>query len=208
MNIKEKIKSIIGEANFAAIENLLKTAFAEVVAKDGSVLKYEGDLKEGTALFISTPDGDVAVPDGVIELEDGTMVECAAGVVVTITPKAADPNEPTADNEMTAEKMAGALTDLTTKLEALTAKVAELETKFSAPPADDINTKIEEAINGLKASTTDKLKSDFAVMLQLVNEIAELPIGEPKEKTNGNFSTAKEKREKTILALSKALNSK
>ena len=209
MNAKfKKIKDLVGE-KFAALEKLINDTFAEVVAKDGSILKYEGDLKAGTALFVSTPDGDVAIPDGVVELEDGTMVECAAGVVVTITPKAADPNEPPAEEGMTAEKMAGALTDITTKLEALTAKVAELETKFSAPPApEDINEKIEKAINDLKAGEITKLTTDFKVMLQLVNEIGDLPIGEAKEKEKQVFSSAADKKNKSILALSKALNSK
>ncbi len=210
MNIKEKIKKLIGDEKFAAIESLLKTAFSEVVAKDGSILKYEGDLKEGTALFLSTPDGDIAVPDGVVELEDGTMIEVAAGVVVTVTPPAptegADPNAP---SEMTTEEMGTALADLFSKMEALTAKVAELETKFSAPPApEDINEKIEKAINDLKAGEVAKLKTDFATMLQLVNEIGDLPIAEPKEKEKQNFSTAADKKTKKILELAKLLNTK
>jgi len=207
MNIKEKIKNLIGAEKFAAIESLLKTAFSEVVAKDGSILKYEGDLKAGTALFVSTPDGDVAIPDGVVELEDGTMVECAAGVVVTVTPKAGDAEgEKPKEGEMTTEEMGTALTDLFAKLEALTLKVSELETKFSAAPADDINVKIEEAINNLKASEIKKLTTDFATMLQLVNEIGDLPIGEVKEKEKQTFSTAADKRQKSIERLAKILN--
>ena len=212
MNIKEKIKELLGAEKFAAIENLIKGAFSEAVAKDGSILKYEGDLKEGTAVFVSTPDGDVAVPDGVVELEDGTMLEMAAGVVVTITPgaeqAAKDPNaEPeTANAEaMTVEQMGTALSDLFAKVEALTNTVAELQGKFTEAPKEDINTKIEEAINNLKASELAKISADFKVMAELINEIGDLPVGEPKEKEQ-NFSSATDKKTKRILELAKSIN--
>jgi len=212
MNIKEKIKELLGAEKFAAIENLIKSSFSEVVAKDGSVIKYEGDLKSGTAVFVSTPDGDVAVPDGVVELEDGTMLEVAAGVIVTVTPsadQAAAANEvPTNDTNaeaMTVEQMGTALSDLFAKVEALTNTVAELQGKFSEAPKEDINAKIEEAINNLKTSELSKISSDFKVMAELINEIGDLPVGEPKEKEQ-NFSSATDKKTKRILELSKSIN--
>lgn len=210
MNIKEKIKELLGAEKFAAIENLIKGAFSEVIAKDGSVLKYEGDLKEGTAVFVSTPDGDVAVPDGIVELEDGTMLEVVAGVVVTITPgaeqAAKDPNAEAANAEaMTVEQMGTALSDLFAKVEALTNTVAELQGKFSEAPKEDINAKIEEAINNLKASELAKISADFKVMVELINEIGDLPTGEPKEKEQ-NFLSATDKKTKRILELSKSIN--
>lgn len=210
MSIKEKIKDLLGAEKFAAIENLIKTAFSEVVAKDGSILKYEGDLKAGTALFVSTPDGDVAVPDGVVELEDGTMIECAAGVVVTITPSAEKakeeaPKEEVAPEAMTVEQMGTALSDLFAKVEALTLSVEEMKGKFAEAPKEDINEKIEEAINNLKASELAKIGADFKVMAELINEIGDLPVSEPKEKEQ-NFSSATDKKTKRILELSKSIN--
>lgn len=210
MKIKEKIKELLGAEKFAAIENLIKGAFSEVVAKDGSILKYEGDLKEGTAVFVSTPDGDVAVPDGVVELEDGTMLEMVGGIVVTITPGAAqaakDPNaEPENEEAMTVEQMGTALSDLFAKVEALTNTVAELQGKFSEAPKEDINAKIEEAINNLKASELAKISADFKVMAELINEIGDLPVAEPKEKEQ-LFSSATDKKTKRILELSKSIN--
>lgn len=214
MNIKEKIKELLGAEKFAAIENLIKGAFSEVVAKDGSVIKYEGDLKAGTAVFVSTPDGDVAVPDGVVELEDGTMLEVAAGVIVTVTPSAGssavDPNAASAANDtnaeaMTVEQMGTALSDLFAKVEALTNTVAELQGKFSEAPKEDINAKIEEAINNLKAGEIAKITADFKVMAELINEIGDLPVGEPKEKEQ-LFSSATDKKTKRILELAKSIN--
>lgn len=211
MNIKEKIKSLLGEEKFAAIETLLKGSFTEVIAKDGSIIKYDGDLKAGTAVFVSTPDGDVAVPDGVIELEDGTMVEVAAGVVVSVTPSAEEavaPEDASADKNteaMTVEQMGTALSDLFAKVEALTNTVAELQGKFSEAPKEDINVKIEEAINNLKASELNKISADFKVMAELINEIGNIPVAEPKEKAQ-EFSSATDKRTKRILELAKSIN--
>lgn len=216
MNIKEKIKEqiqgkikdLLGSEKFAELDKIINSVFSEVVAKDGSVIKYEGDLAAGTVVFVSTPEGDIAVPDGVVELEDGTMLEVAAGVVVTVTPPAepaTETKEEANPEAMTVEQMGTALSDLFAKVEALTNTVAELQTKFSEAPKEDINAKIAEAINELKAGEITKLNADFKLMVELVNEIGDLPIGEPKEKTQEVFS-ATDKKTKRILELSKSIN--
>lgn len=209
MNIKEKIKELLGAEKFSAIENLIKSAFSEVIAKDGSVIKYEGELAAGTAVFVSTPDGDIAVPDGVVELEDGTMLEVAAGIVVTVTPPAetaTENKEEVANPEaMTVEQMGTALSDLFAKVEALTNTVVELQGKFSETPKEDINEKIANAINDLKASEIEKINADFKVMAELINVIGDLPVSEPKEKAQ-EFSSATDKKTKRILELSKSIN--
>jgi hypothetical protein len=206
MNIKEKIKDLLGEEKFAAISNLVNGKFEEVIAKDGSVIKYDGELKEGVAVFVSTPEGDIAVPDGVVELEDGTMLEVTAGVVVTVTPPAeAAPEEQSENEEMTIEQMGTALSDLFAKVEALTNTVNELQNKFSEAPKEDINEKIAAAIEDLKASEIKKINENFAAMVTLVNAIGDLPIAEPIEKEQ-NFNTSKDKKTARILELAKSIN--
>jgi DNA-binding Xre family transcriptional regulator len=53
--------------------------------KDGTVVQYEGELKEGSKLMVVTEDaGSVDAPDGTHELESGVKVSTIAGLVTKI----------------------------------------------------------------------------------------------------------------------------
>ena len=57
----------------------------EAKLKDGTVIHYEGELMEGTAIMVITPDsGHIAAPDATHELEDGTKVTTVGGLVTKI----------------------------------------------------------------------------------------------------------------------------
>jgi hypothetical protein len=77
MNIKELIKR-----HFNLVEK-----FAEVMLLDGSAtLTYEGEmLMEGIDVFVITPDGNIAAPDGTHLLVGGISVTTEGGKVVSIT---------------------------------------------------------------------------------------------------------------------------
>ena len=76
-NLVGEIKSLMVKFGF------LKSDFAKLV--DGTEIKVDGDeLKEGAAVMIVTEEGDVPAPDGIHELEDGTKVETAEGLIKSI----------------------------------------------------------------------------------------------------------------------------
>jgi len=57
--------------------------------KDGTMVSYEGELATGTLLNVVAEDGSLSVaPDGTHELEDGTVVVVANGLVESVTPMA------------------------------------------------------------------------------------------------------------------------
>lgn len=78
MNAQEKLKQIrkmlFGE----------EKTFAEATLKDGTVIKWEGELAEGVAVMAITADGEVPAPDGNHQLEDGTIVTTVGGLVTEI----------------------------------------------------------------------------------------------------------------------------
>lgn len=76
-NLVGEIKSLMVKFGF------LKTEMAKLV--DGTEIKVEGDeLVEGAAVYVVTEEGDVPAPDGVHELEDGTKVETAEGLIKSV----------------------------------------------------------------------------------------------------------------------------
>ena len=203
MTIKEKIKELIGAEKFTAIEKLLKEQkFAEVKTKDGNTLKYEGDLKEGVAVFIVTPQGDVPAPDGVIELEDGSSIEVAAGVVTKVN-AAGEMPAPVAQEDVANEKMAADITTIVEKLTAMQAEIDELKSKFSAKQDEDnFNKKVSEAVKNAIGNKFSDIENTIKDVAHIVAEISNLPIAEPKEK---QFAAAKTSREEKIQNLAKKL---
>lgn len=61
------------------------TAEAELI--DGTKLFVDGDLTEGTKIFVVTQDGNVALPDGEYELKDGSTLICKEGIIETLNEK-------------------------------------------------------------------------------------------------------------------------
>lgn len=107
---KEGISNLIKEFNvvFApvtatptvpAIPATPVAKFGEATAKDGSVIKWEGDmpLAVGTPLMVidpANPNGFLPMPDGEVELADGTKLTVKEGKVEVLTPVAQAPATP------------------------------------------------------------------------------------------------------------------
>ena len=81
-NLNFKIRAKLKEHGVDA--SVLK--FGEAMLKDGSAkVVWNGEsLAQGVEVMIETPEGLLPAPDGVHELEDGTMIEVAGGVVSAV----------------------------------------------------------------------------------------------------------------------------
>jgi hypothetical protein len=143
VNFKQQIKmskptKTVWQLIFGATEE--KTQFAQVTAIDGTVLMYDGDLAEGTAMFIEENGEQVAakVGDYQVTLEDGTekiVTLDEAGVVTAITDvQAMESDEPTV-TEQIAEVMKKVLKDTDERFKAI----------------EDENKKLKSQIEGFKS---------------------------------------------------------
>lgn len=146
------------------IEKLGLISFsASNILKDGTVLKINGDLKEGTKVFVVTEDADVPLPDGSYELETGEIILVKDGQIESIEAakteeeKKAEEQEPVvaAEDPVPAEPVEPednpAEPDKVAELEV---KVAELESKLN-----EIIAKI-----GASAEADEAMKSENAEM--------------------------------------------
>lgn len=81
-NLNFKIRAKLKEHGVDA--SVLK--FGEAMLKDGSAkVVWNGEtLAQGVEVMVETPEGLLPAPDGVHELEDGTMIEVAGGVVSAV----------------------------------------------------------------------------------------------------------------------------
>ena len=123
----------------------IKVTFAEITTIDGVVMQYEGDLVEGSAVFVLDAEGNqIPAPEGQyqVELEGIKIVNVDVNGVVTAIEDVAVEEEPMSEepvNEMMSKQEFDAIiqqviTDTDARITALEAKFAELlevkESKF------------------------------------------------------------------------------
>lgn len=88
---KEKILKAIGND---AWDKIKKLAFGEKPVEemtentlaDGTTISYMGELAEGTEVKVISEEGEVPIPDGEYEMENGSTFTTKNGVVEPLTP--------------------------------------------------------------------------------------------------------------------------
>lgn len=165
------LKSVFADAEVEEV----KENFAEATLVDGTIVKWEGELADGTALVVVMPEGEVAAPDGIHELSDGTLIETAGGLVVNIEAageqKEHEDEEKMYDNEFTSE-------ELNALIEKAMAKYAEAFTaslNLMKSENESLKAELAEVKNA-----KDELKNEFSATLNKVGEeLEEIVKAEP-----------------------------
>ena len=165
LNLESVISTLKSVFADAEVEETVEQKFEEATLVDGTIVKWEGELAEGVALVVVMPEGEVAAPDGIHELSDGTVVETAGGLVVNIeaidAQKEEEKEEEMYDNEFTSE-MVNEL------IEKAVAKYAEAFTaSLDLIKSENESLKVELA--EIKSSK-EELKNEFSSTLNKVGE--------------------------------------
>jgi len=141
--MSKPMKSIF---DFFKKEEEIKVTFAEITTIDGVVMQYEGDLVEGSAVFVLDAEGNqIPAPEGQyqVELEGIKIVNVDVNGIVTAIEDVAVEEEPMSEEEPVNEMMSKqefdaiiqqVITDTDARITALESKFAELlevkESKF------------------------------------------------------------------------------
>ena len=161
------LKSVFADAETEEV--VTEEKFGEGTLVDGTIVKWEGELVEGAALVVVMPEGEVAAPDGIHELSDGTIVETAGGLVVAITPLEGVmdeevENEFTAEmlNEMVEKAMAKYAEAFTATLETIKSENETLRTELAEVKAakDEIKKEFSETLNKVGEELEEIVKSE------------------------------------------------
>jgi hypothetical protein len=177
MDVKEKlqaIKVLLGMHVEAAAEPTGTVETTEPVEvkkdatlKDGTIVRYENELAVGSELYVVTPEGEAPAPDGAHEMEDGTIVEVASGVITAITPKA---ENPAPEQSMSAPDVEA----MKAEMAAVKAEVESLKASFAA-----IKDATEKELNSIKEA--------FAKTVELVELFDNTPAAKPEAPINTTF---------------------
>ena len=147
--------------------------FNEAKLADGTVVMWDGELSEGTAIMVVAEDGNqMPAPDAAHELEDGTIVTTVGGLVTSIEPK----KEVEVEVELA---VAPDMSKLEERLMACEEKMTAIETKMAEMFA---------AYESKFASISENNENKFEAISKIVEEIAAEPIVVAAKPSNSTFS--------------------
>ena len=126
---------------------------------------------EGSALVVVMPEGEVAAPDGAHELSDGTIIETAGGLVVSIEAVGEEVEAETVDKEFTDEMLSEMIDKAISKYaEAFTASLDLIK---------DENAKLKTELAEFK-NAKEEIKTEFsAKMTKVAEDLEEIAKSEP-----------------------------
>jgi len=157
------------EEAFAKIRKLIfgdEKVFANAKLMDGTVVQWEGDLKEGSPIMVIAEDGNMMpAPDAIHELEDGTKITTVGGLVTSIEAKKEEvkvEDEAASEFEQMFAAHLETFNSLIERLAALESKVAAYDSNFAT---------ISATIENTESSVNDK----FSKVVELVSAISNEP---------------------------------
>jgi hypothetical protein len=164
------LKSVFADEEVATEE----VTFGEATLVDGTIVKWEGELAEGTALIVVLPEGEVAAPDGIHEVSDGTIIETAGGLVVNIQAMAdiaTEDNEFTTEmlNELVEKALAKYAEAFTVTLESVKAESDSLKLELAAIVAD------KEALRNEFSATLNKVGTELEEIVKSESATSKKP---------------------------------
>jgi len=201
MNLKNAIESLRTELRKFSTQ---KQSFADYKLVDGTVVRVDGDLVAGTAVYVVAEDGTLPAPDGehvvegvgTIKTEGGKIVEVIAAEVpvaaqeveIEVAPEEPEaPEMPEAPIAMTPDmveaivaKHLGAIME---ELKAAYAEMGKMKEKMSA------------------------FASQVETMADIVEKVSELPAEAPKASGSAIVEQRKAQASQNFNALAQALQS-
>ena len=132
--VVSEIKNLMVKFGFMSPEEKDKKDYARLI--DGTEIRVEGELAEGSAVFVVTEEGDIPAPDAIHELEDGTKVETKDGIIKSIEVK-----EESEEIEEEKEEVEVEAEEVEEKIEE---KKEELEEEIKEEVKEEIVEKLEE----------------------------------------------------------------
>lgn len=156
MNTKDliqEVRDLMSKFNFSNEEVKMESA----TLTDGTEIQWDGAMAVGTMVNVVTADGVIPAPDGVLEVEGGTLLTIVNGAVTEIV----EPAEGSAPQEEMAKEFA--------TVERFNEVVETLESKIS-----DLTAKFDAMIEKLNAQS-----EAFSKTVDLVEKVANLPSEAP-----------------------------
>jgi hypothetical protein len=205
MNLKNAIESLRTELRKFSTQ---KQSFADYKLTDGTVVRVDGDLVAGTAVYVAE-DGTLPAPDGehvvegvgTIKTEGGKIVEVIAAEVATPEIEAL----PVAA-EITPEVAVEVTEEIKEAYPAMTPEVVEaIVAKHLGAIMDELKAAYAEM--GKMKEKMSAFASQVETMADIVEKVSELPTEAPKASGSAIVEQRKAQASQNFNALAQALQS-
>jgi hypothetical protein len=206
MNLKNAIESLRSEIRKFKTQ---KQSFADYKLVDGTVVRVDGDLVAGTAVYVVAEDGTLPAPDGehvvegvgTIKTEGGKIVEVIAAEVATPVIEAL----PVAA-EITPEVAVEVTEEIKEAYPAMTPEVVEaIVAKHLGAIMDELKAAYAEM--GKMKEKMSAFASQVETMVDIVEKVSELPTEVPKASGSAIVEQRKAQASQNFNALAQALQS-
>ena len=206
MNLKNAIESLRTEIRKFSTQ---KQSFADYKLTDGTVVRVDGDLVAGTAVYVVAEDGTLPAPDGehvvegvgTIKTEGGKIVEVIAAEVATPVIEAL----PVAA-EITPEVAVDVTEEIKNAYPLMTPEVVEaIVAKHLASIMEELKAAYAEM--GKMKEKMSAFASQVETMADIVEKVSELPTETPKANGFAIVEQRKAQVSQNFNALAQALQS-
>jgi len=204
MNLKNAIESLRSEIRKFKTQ---KQSFADYKLVDGTVVRVDGDLVAGTAVYVVAEEGTLPAPDGehvvegvgTIKTEGGKIVEVIAAEVATPEIEAL----PVAA-EITPEVAVEVTEEIKDAYPAMTPEVVEaIVAKHLAGIMEELKAAYAEM--GKMKEKMSAFASQVETMADIVEKVSELPTEAPKASGSAIVEQRKAAASQNFNALAQAL---
>jgi hypothetical protein len=206
MNLKNAIESLRTELRKFSTQ---KQSFADYKLVDGTVVRVDGDLVAGTAVYVVAEEGTLPAPDGehvvegvgTIKTEGGKIVEVIAAEVATPEIEAL----PVAA-EITPEVAVEVTEEIKEAYPAMTPEVVEaIVAKHLGAIMEELKAAYAEM--GKMKEKMSAFASQVETMADIVEKVSELPTEAPKASGSAIVEQRKAQASQNFNALAQALQS-
>jgi hypothetical protein len=206
MNLKNAIESLRTELRKFSTQ---KQSFADYKLTDGTVVRVDGDLVAGTAVYVVAEEGTLPAPDGehvvegvgTIKTEGGKIVEVIAAEVATPEIEAL----PIAA-EITPEVAVEVTEEIKEAYPAMTPEVVEaIVAKHLGAIMEELKAAYAEM--GKMKEKMSAFASQVETMADIVEKVSELPTEAPKASGSAIVEQRKAAASQNFNALAQALQS-
>ena len=202
MNLKSAIDTLRTELRKFTTQ---KQAFADYKLVDGTVVRVDGDLVAGTAVYVITEDETLPAPDGEHQVEGVGTIKTEGGKITEVVAEAAAPAEEVeVAAEITPEVAGEVVSEIAEGYPAVDpAMVEEIVKKHLVSIMEELKAAYTE-LGKMKEKMTS-FASQMETMTDIVEKVAELPSEAPKPTASAIVEQRKAAATQNFNALAQAI---
>jgi Asp-tRNA(Asn)/Glu-tRNA(Gln) amidotransferase C subunit len=200
MNLKNAIDLLRGELRKFSVQ--APQSFADYTLEDGTVVRVDGELVEGTEVYVIADETVIPAPDGTHTIPDVGTIVTVGGKITEV--QASPAEETVAEVEVEAEITPEVATEVVEEIaDAYPTMTPEVVTEIVAKHLQAIMDELKAAMTelGSQRKKMEAMASHMATMADIVEKVSDLPTAPAAPSIPGIVENNKRRKEENFSAL-------